>query len=244
MYELSRRLEHDIQPKTCLMHLAMPSSGVSQGVVSSGHPAPSVKRNSVSLPPPLLGLPRNEVVLDSIQRLKEALNQLNPTPGVSLGLPDSIALCEAFRFPSHVSAQRGPSSSSQGLTEDETSESDTTAAISRLSSIALSACTSFEESSSVAPATPLVAWETESDGSGLRGGRPEGKFPLFPEGRCNISDWHRIRSKRRMHFFVCQQCGVYWSTCRLSEELPTLPDTIPVKPQSPAASLPHASAPC
>lgn len=68
-----------------------------------------------------------------------------------------------------------------------------------------------------APATPpppSSELEPESEeGNALRNGRPEGKFPLCPNGRCqHTNSWHRIRSKRGTQYYECTKCGVHWCT--------------------------------
>lgn len=52
-----------------------------------------------------------------------------------------------------------------------------------------------------------------------RCGRPDGRFPLYPEGRCDHkAHWSRVRSKRSYVFFSCKHCGVGWCTPKVAKE--------------------------
>lgn len=52
-----------------------------------------------------------------------------------------------------------------------------------------------------------------------RCGRPEGRFPLFPDGRCeHKAQWSRVRSKRSYVFFTCKQCGLGWCTPKVAKD--------------------------
>jgi len=52
-----------------------------------------------------------------------------------------------------------------------------------------------------------------------RCGRPDGKFPLCPEGRCeHTAYWSRIRAKRAYVYFFCKHCGLGWCAPKTGKE--------------------------
>eukprot|EP00667_Euglena_gracilis_P008890 EG_transcript_9025 len=73
-----------------------------------------------------------------------------------------------------------------------------------------------------------AAWPTEGDAAERPRERPQGKFPLCPNGRCNHrEDWSRVRVKRAFSFFVCNYCGLGWCTPKLAKPLTAEPLPVP-----------------
>eukprot|EP00669_Euglena_mutabilis_P006924 TRINITY_DN2374_c0_g1_i1.p1 TRINITY_DN2374_c0_g1~~TRINITY_DN2374_c0_g1_i1.p1 ORF type:complete len:214 (+),score=9.31 TRINITY_DN2374_c0_g1_i1:25-642(+) len=65
-------------------------------------------------------------------------------------------------------------------------------------------------SGSSAPDDGLLSPSSTMDGS-PSAIRPEGKYPLCPQGRCaHRQHWTRLRTKRMYVFFFCRHCGLGW----------------------------------
>ena len=62
------------------------------------------------------------------------------------------------------------------------------------------------------PAPPGLQGILGSGPAQCRGdGRPAGRFPLYPNGRCaHREHWKHLRAKRNHSYFTCSLCGLDW----------------------------------